>query len=187
MSVFRWLKNTFFTCTAQFTQTAEERPLFRVIRERGIARILEIGLGDAERSLRLIQAAAKANPGKRVEYTGIDLFEARAEGAPGTSLKAIYRKLATTHAKVRLLPGDPFSALARQANSLLGTELVVISADQVGASLDRAWFYVPRLLAKDASVFIERPDEKSGELIPQLLSRQEVEALAVRPDLRRAA
>jgi hypothetical protein len=181
------LKGLFFNCTSQFTQTAEERPLFRVIRERSISRILEIGLGDAERSLKLIQAAAKANPGKMVEFAGIDLFEARVDRTTVISLKAVHRKLKAARAKVRLLPGDPYSALACHANSLLGTELVVISADQAGESLDRAWFYVPRLLANQASVFIEKADEKSGELMPQLLSLQEVELLSRKTRPRRAA
>jgi hypothetical protein len=69
----------------------------------------------------------------------------------------------------------------------LGTELLVISADQTGESLDRAWFYVPRLLAMNASVYVEKADPKTGELVPQLVSLQEVESLAVRMRPRRAA
>jgi hypothetical protein len=187
VSVFRRLKNAFFNCTAQFTQTAEERPLFRVIRERNISRIVELGIGDAERSLRMIQAAVKANPGKTVEFAGIDLFEARHDHARGITLKAVHRKLKSDRCRVRLLPGDPFGALAQYANSLLGTELLVISADQTGESLDRAWFYVPRLLAMNASVYVEKADPKTGELVPQLVSLQEVESLAVRMRPRRAA
>jgi hypothetical protein len=87
VSVFRRLKNAFFNCTAQFTQTAEERPLFRVIRERNISRIVELGIGDAERSLRMIQAAVKANPGKTVASTCL---------RPGTIMLAELRSKRST-------------------------------------------------------------------------------------------
>ena len=187
MSVFGRLKNLLFSCTAQFTQTAEDRPLFRIIRERKVRSILEIGVGTAERTQRILEAATRNRPVGGVCYAGIDLFEAREDRTTGLSLKQVHRLLKPTKAKVRLVPGDPYSALSRVANSLAGTELVIISADQPSDSLHRAWFYMPRVLAADATVFIESSDPKTGEPMLQLLSRHEVESLAAKARPRRVA
>jgi hypothetical protein len=187
VSVLGKLKGLFFNCTAQFTQTAEERPLFRVIRERKVRAIVEIGVGDAVRTQRILEAAVRNRPAGGVIYAGIDLFEARSDRSSGLSLKQVHRKLKAAKAKVRLVPGDPYSALARVANSLVGTDLLIISADQQGESLDRAWFYVPRLLAQGATIFIEAIDPKTGESMLQPLSRVEVESLARKAKPRRAA
>jgi hypothetical protein len=135
----------------------------------------------------MLQAAARNHPVGTVEYAGIDLFEARSDAAGGVSLKDVHRKLKPAKAKVRLVPGDPYSAMARMANQLVGTELLLISADQVGESLERAWFYIPRLLAPNATVLFERPHGECGELIPQPVSRSEVDALAAKARPRRMA
>lgn len=187
MSIFGRIKNLFFSCAAQITQAPEDRPVFRLIRERKVRRIVEIGVGDCERTLRMLQAAGKGLPAGTMVYTGIDLFEARSDRATGVSLKEAHRKLSASRAKVRLVPGDPHSALVRVANSLLGTELVLIAADQIGESLDRAWFYVPRLLAENASVLVEKASAETGETMFQPMTRLEVEALALKARPRRLA
>ena len=64
---------------------------------------------------------------------------------------------------LRLVPGDPLSALTRVANSLAGTDVVIISLDQTGDLLDQAWRYVPRMLHADSLVYLERPGKKPGE------------------------
>ncbi len=95
--------------------------------------------------------------------------------------------LTPSQAKVRLVPGDPYTAIAQVANSLAGTELLIISADQFGDALDRAWFYIPRLLAPGATVLIEAIDPKTGEPMLQPLSQLEVELLVAKARPRRAA
>ena len=187
MSVFGRIKNLFFSCAAQITQAPEDRPLFRVIRERKVRRVVEIGVGNGGRAIKILEAASKIKSAEPPQYTGIDLFEARADRASGLSMKECYRKLKSTKANVRLVPGDPQSALAAVANSLAGTELLIISFDQQGESLARAWFYIPRLLAADATIFEEQPDLKTGELMLQPLSRLDVECRAVKARPRRAA
>ncbi len=108
MSLFRHLY------LAYFSQPPADRVLYRLIRRRKIQRMVEIGVGVAVRSRRLIQAAQGASRTLRVRYTGIDLFEARdASDAGGLPLKEIYRLLKPTGAQTQLVPGDPFSALAR--------------------------------------------------------------------------
>ena len=187
MSVFGRIKNLFFSCAAQITQAPEDRPLFRVIRERKVRRIVEVGVGTGHRAVKILEAAARNRLSEPVQYTGIDLFEARTDRSTGLSLKEAYRKLKPTKANVRLVPGDPQIALASVANSLIGTELLIISYDQQGDALARAWFYVPRLLTAESVIFEELPDPKSGELTLHPLTRLEVESRATKARPRRAA
>jgi hypothetical protein len=57
---------------------------------------------------------------------------------------------------VQLVPGDPYSALARTANSLPDIDLMLVDADQDAESLSQAWFYAPRMLHEESLVLIER-------------------------------
>jgi hypothetical protein len=57
---------------------------------------------------------------------------------------------------VQLVPGDAFTALARTANALADTDLIVISADQDAAALDLSWFYLPRMLHAASQVVVAR-------------------------------
>lgn len=139
-----------------FAQPKSLRPLFRLLCKRRksspIRKITELGVGTAERALRLLELCPAAD----AAYTGVDLFEARgAADGPGLSLKEAHKKLTATGVKVRLVPGDPNSALARSANGLADQDLILIAADQDRTSLTRAWFYVPRMLHEATLVFEE--------------------------------
>ena len=113
---------------------------------------------------------------EQFRYTGIDLFESRgADASVGLSLIEAHRMLKATGPNVQLVPGDPFSALARIANSLGRADLVVISADQDESSLRRAWFYIPRILHAGSVVFIEQPSEGDTDGILRQIARDEVE------------
>ena len=120
-----------------------DRTLYRGVTRTKPRRIVELGVGDASRASRLLRLAARYHPGTTIEYTGIDLFEARPQGE-SLSLKQAYRHLSRTGASVRLVPGDVAPALARTANVLTETDLVVI--DATDDDLAKAWFYVPRML-----------------------------------------
>jgi len=173
---------------AYFSQPKSERVLYRLIRRHKIHRIVELGIGAGVRATRLIQAAQGASPGATIRYTGIDLFEARPDKtAPGLPLKEAYRRLKSTGVQPQLVPGDPFSALARVANGLQGTELVLISADQDPATLSQAWFYFPRLLTPKSLIFSEAVETGTGRRTLKQLTRLEVERLASSGERRRAA
>lgn len=173
---------------AWFSKPKGNRLAYRSIRRLRAGRILELGMGLGERAVRMIRLAAADHPQRRIEYSAIDLFEMRtSEDGAGLSLKLAHRKLAETSAKVRLIPGDPYSALARMANSLGPQDLVIISADQPGEALARAWFYVPRVLAPAAIVLIEGASARPGELELRLMPRAEIEQLARAATPRRAA
>ncbi len=128
----------------------------------------------------MIDVAATASGVENVTYTGIDLFESRTSSdGQGVSLKLAHRILLATGARIRLLPGDPFTALLqRAANGLTGTDLVVISADQNAAALANAWFYVPRMLHATSVVFVERVEPAAGTTVLEAVARSQIDVLA---------
>jgi hypothetical protein len=173
---------------AHLSQPAADRSVYRHIRKHNVRRIVELGAGTLVRAARMIEVAAAGVGAESVTYTGIDLFESRsAADGPGVSLKLAHRQLLTTGARIRLLPGDPFTALARAANGLTETDVIVISADQDAASLARAWFYVPRMLHDQSQVFVERRTPGDNSCALEAVSQTEIDAWAGVGTRRRAA
>jgi hypothetical protein len=164
---------------AYFSKPVGDRTIYRAAHRARARRILEIGIGSAGRTSRLVRLALRGAGGEVVRYAAVDLFEARpADKSPGISLKQTHQLLATTGAQVRLIPGDPAHALARAANSLQNMDLLVISADYDVATLGGTWFYVPRMLHARSRVYLEtRSPERSGTSF-RLMPLAEIEALA---------
>jgi len=160
-----------------FAKPAADRVLYRAVKTHQPKSIVEVGVGNGSRSLKLLKLAAEFHAASELQYAGIDLFEARENPATGTTLKQAHASLHATGAKVRLTPGEPFMALARRANSLLGTDLLIISADQQGDSLNQAWFYVPRILHENSLVFVES-QKKSGATHFEQFTRAQIDELA---------
>ena len=153
-----------------------DRLLYRFIRRNRVRSIVELGIGDARRTRRLIDLASRFSD-QQIRYTGVDLFEARADATTGLIYKNAHHLLKKTEAKVRLIPGDPLTALSRAANDLLNTDLMVIAADQEQDSLAKAWFYVPRMLTSNSVVCLEESNGK-GETRFRVLTPQQVDGLA---------
>jgi hypothetical protein len=173
---------------AYFSQPKHDRLIYRVARRCRVRSIVEMGIGDGHRAERLLRLARSWADNKPVRYTAIDEFELRSKQAgPGVSLKAAYRKLKATGAKIQVVPGDPLAALARVANALTSTDLLLISADQDDESLEAAWFYVPRMLHARSQVLFEEIDNAGSRW--RMLSHEQVARLAQRRQrhLRRAA
>ncbi len=177
MTVFERLRQLY---RVHFSRPAVDRPLWRALGVGPVKRILQIGLGSGALAERMIRVAGSQSAPDQVRFTGIDLFEGRPETATTTlTLKEAHRRLKATGATVQLVPGDPFSALARVANSLSGTELVVISQEVDPEALGRAWFYLPRVLTPSARVFVEPPALTNGQPGAwQVLTPAEVQQLA---------
>ncbi len=138
--------------------------VYRAACDRPVKRVMEIGVGTGERTLKLIKLLSEMTPAAELAYFGVDLFEARETAGmpPGQSLKEMHRLLKTTGCRVQLIPGDPFAALARTANTIQQLDLVVINQEQQGESLERAWFYLPRMLAPPARIIVEDEQVKEG-------------------------
>ncbi len=166
-----------------FSKPAQDRAIYRAIDQLRPTKVMELGVGGGQRALRMISLVSKLRPDQPPEYIGIDEFEGRAQGG-GLSLREAYKLLRPSGARIVLLPGKPYEALAPRANELKGIELVIVAADQDRASLAQAWFYLPRTLAPDALVLAE-PSETGGDVRP--LAPGELEKLARTRTPRRAA
>jgi hypothetical protein len=172
---------------AYFSKPVSERVLYRALRRTGARKILEIGIGDPARTLRMIHLAHRLAGGEAVRYAAIDLFEARPTTAQRKlSLKEAHRLLKPTPAQIQLIPGDLGQALARVANSLPNVDVVLISKEHSDASLSGAWFYVPRMLHAHSAVFRELPDATTGATTLAVLEPGEIQARAA-ASRRRAA
>lgn len=174
---------------SRFSKPKGERRLYRAISKSKPRKIVELGVGMGVRSQRMIQLAVSLADGVPVEYTGIDLFEARPASAPGMTLKRAYRTLGQLGAQVRVLPGDPYSALSMAANQLTDTDLIVIGSDQDRDSLTQAWFFFPRMLGGNAEVYLGESSASGQGDVFTSISQVEIArfAQAVDQTSRRAA
>lgn len=181
MSVSDYLRLRYLT---HLSKPSGDRLVYRVIDQRQIRTILEVGIGTAQRAQRMIEVAALHRPLADIQYTGVDRFEARPVSEPGLSLKAAHCLLQATGARVRLLPGDSLSVLTQAASTLRGIDLVVISANPEDEALARAWFYLPRVLHPQSLVLLAEGGEE-GQF--RSVSMAEIETHAVAALRRRAA
>jgi len=171
-----------------FSQPASDRALWRAIRGRPIRTIVELGISLASRTPRMLEIARWRQSDQPLRYTGIDLFEARPADQPQLTIKQANAALRRQEMQLQLVPGDPATALRRMANSLVGTDLLIIAANQDRDSLAAAWTWMPRMLTTDSLIFLEEPAAKPGETQWRRLSLADVQTLAAPPKrLRRAA
>jgi hypothetical protein len=143
-----------------FSQPKSDRVLYRAVRRQRVTSILELGIGDLDKALRLITMAGQiqADP-TRITYTGIDLFDARGADLEPLHLKQAHQCLSRSGAKIKLVPGDADEGLTRTANALLDTDLVIIHRSQTSDRFSRAWFYLPRILHQGTEIFQEESVE----------------------------
>ena len=178
MATLGWLGSMWL---ARLSQPAADRMIHRQVMARPPRRILELGLGTLVRTERMLLAATRAAGGE-VRYVGLDRFEGRSAGdPPGVSLKEAHRRL---HAlgRVQLVPGNVDTSLARLCNQLGQFDLVIVSSDTDQRHLERAWFFIQRMLAAETTVFCQPSAGASWTI----LARSRLDELAARPVLRRA-
>jgi hypothetical protein len=182
LSFGRWLRRLYLL---YFSQPAGERALYRYLLSRPLRSVVELGMKLNGRTARVLEIAGWS--GEELRYTGIDLFDARPEGQEALKLKSAFAGLRRPGVQVQLVPGDPFSALARVSNSLMGTDVIIIGAEQDEESLSRAWTWVPRMLKPDSRVLLEETTESARTW--RLMPREEIlkRAEAAKGTRRRAA
>lgn len=170
-----------------FSKPAADRLVYRAVCRHRPQKIVELGLRDGQRALRMIELA-RQSAGAEVHYVGMDLFEARpaSDGAAALSLKAAHQMLRGAGARVQLVPGNPADGLTRMANALGKVDLLIVPEELDSPSQARVWFFVPRMLHERSTVFVEgrTPD---GQPCLRVKSRQEIDQLASAGQLRRAA
>jgi hypothetical protein len=171
-----------------FSQPAADRALYKALSARPVRSIVELGISLGDRTPRLLEIAAWRKACLPLRYTGIDLFDGRASTSPRLTLKQAHAALRNPDVRVQLVPGDPHMALARVANSLSGTDVLLIAASEERESLAQAWSWVPRMLTSQSLVFVQEPGGKGGSqwrMVP-LAEVQQLATLAGKL-LRRAA
>jgi hypothetical protein len=165
---------------ARLSRPAGERVIYRQVFRQTPTRILEIGLGTLSRTERLLRAAGRA--AGEVTYVGLDRFEGRAvTDPPGVSLKQAHQRLASL-GRVRLVPGNADTSLARLCNQLGQFDLVLVSADNDERHLERAWFFMQRLLTQETTVLVEPSAGATWTPLP----RARINEFAARAIVRRA-
>ena len=177
------LKYLYLSC---FSQPKGDRSLYRHLRRNRATHIVELGMGSVIRSKRILEVATRYSGSPVVHYTVIDLFDDRPAGGQQRRLIEVYRQLRPNAAGLRLVPGTAASGLARVANELQETDLLLISADQDATALTAAWFYVPRMLHAD-SLVLRETSAREGETTFQPVGALEIARLAQRTRRRQAA
>jgi hypothetical protein len=178
-----------------FSKPVFDRPIYRAIRRCHARKIVEVGVGDGRRAVRMIEVAHRASPTMDVHYVGMDPFETRSEpDGRGLSLKAAHQLLSGKRGRhsspagvrVQLVPGNPADGLIRMANSLGKIDLLIVPAEFDSAVHARLWYFVPRMLHERSLVFIEAsmPD---GQRSLRLKPRGEIDQLAWLASGRRVA
>ena len=104
-----------------------------------------------------------------------DVFEGNVDW---DRIRSGFEQLRQQHVKVRLVPGDPFDALARIANETSGIDLVVVAGDQDPELMARAWLFLPRMIHDDTLVLSQAADAQGRLADFVQLTRQQVEELA---------
>ena len=147
-------------------------------------RILELGLGTLARTERLLGLVRTLRPAEEPHYVGLDRFEGRPSGGPpGVTLKEAHRRLHSL-ARVQLVPGEFDRSLARLCNHLGTFDLVLVSADDEAPAMDRCWFFIQRIVTRDAAILVESRTSRGRAWAA--VTRASVDQLAAATVLRRA-
>jgi hypothetical protein len=174
-------------CSCHFSKPQSERPVYQEIRRCQARKIVELGVGNGERALGMIEVAKLVSPSDEIHYIGIDPFEGRSESeGPGLTLKAAHQLLRRDGVRVQLVPGNLADALVRVANSLGKIDLLILPAALESASFAKMWFFVPRMLHDQSLVFVEQTLE-NGQTQLESMSRSEINVLASMGVRRQAA
>jgi hypothetical protein len=168
------------------SKPASDRLVYREIRRKKARKVVEFGLGAAQRAVNAIEVLMAFHPPGEIHYTGIDLFEARQIGdGPRLSLRDAHRLLKPTGARIQLVPGAAGEALARVANGLREIDAVIVSAANTPEQMQQAWFYLPRMVHAGTQ-FFEESVVPGGGTAMRLLPADEVARLIAQGQ-RRAA
>jgi hypothetical protein len=169
-----------------FSKPASDRLVYRELRRNKARKIVEIGMGNAQRAVHAINLLKGFHAAGDVHYTGIDHFEARIIGnGPRLTLRDAHRVLKATGARIQLVPGAAGEALSRVANGLKEIDAVILSADQSPEQMAQAWFYLPRMV-HGSTLFFQEATSQDGATTMHVLSRDEIARLTVQ-GRRRAA
>lgn len=150
MARLSWLQRLYWQ---HLSKPAAERQVFLHVLEQPIHSILEIGLGSGDRISRVVPLCIRPADGRPIRYTAIDPFESLSEGH--LSLKSAHRLLTELGLKAQLIPGEPASAVARVAHSVLPSDLILIDGywSDTGENGQAIRQWLPRLCHSQSAIF----------------------------------
>lgn len=122
--------------TLYLSKPREDRPLFRELREAiqertPLVKILEVGVGNGDRSERIVHWLRENGACDPQRYAAIDAFEL---GGPGhISLKDYHRRLSKLGGEIKPFPvpitGNLSIALTRVAHTLGGVDCMILDIE----------------------------------------------------------
>ena len=152
MAQLSWVQRLYWR---YFSKPVGDRSLFLHVIENPLASLLEIGIGNGDRIKQVLPLCTLKDGAGQIRYVGVDAFESALPGVPHMNLKTAHRLLAEYGVKAHLIPGDPTTALARVAHTVLPSDLIIIDGVWgIGTPQSKAiQDWLPRLCHSKSSIF----------------------------------
>jgi hypothetical protein len=109
--------------TLRLSKPAGDRPLFAVVKDHRVTSILEVGIGNIERTEKLICWLDHLGE-KPAKYAAIDLFESAVP--PHLGLKEVFKRVSKLGIRPWLVPGSLATGGLRVLHTIGSCDLVVI-------------------------------------------------------------
>lgn len=172
--------------TLHFSKPAGDRPLFRAIRDRllsggTIETVLEVNVGNGDRSERLMRWIADVHQGTGVSqsshllsrYAAIDTFEMGGQGH--CSLKAFHSRVGKLGVKPFPVPdtGNLHTALTRVAHTLGAVDFVILDRVPSETIEQMAVQLVLRRLSREGTQIFWKADEHGTFVLLQIMQEED--------------
>lgn len=163
MSRPSWLQKMYWSYLGKPT---EERALFKVLLNRPVSSVLEIGVGNGTRTRRIARLLGLTCGAEAVRYIGTDEFESAQDSQKHLSLKQAHQLVgALGFEKASLIPGDVVAALPRVAHKFGASDLVIVDGglDPSSPATSSVFGWLNRI-AHDGSIVVAC-QKSGGELV----------------------
>lgn len=148
-----------------FSKPKCDRVVYRHVARTRPRNILELGLGNGQRTANLFAVAGRHCEANEISYTGIDLFDGRTRTMPQLRLKNTYCALRPTGVEVRLIPGEITFGLRMLAGGGRKYDLVVADASVAGKLDQVALDIIARLMGEKSVLVWQSEDGLSAEVL----------------------
>ncbi len=151
--IFSWFYNT-------FRAPRRYHHLYNTIREMNAATILEIGVWNGKRAVKMIKEAQKHN--SNIFYFGYDLFEdlgkigyhAEFSKMPPTK-EEVHASLSATGATVRLFKGNTLETLPNSISELPQIDFIFIDGGHSIETIQSDWNNIQKIMNKQTIVIFD--------------------------------
>ena len=138
-----------------FSKPATDRPLLIHLLDQPVRSILEICIGNGQRTQPIMDLVQLPADVAQLRYCGVDPFESSSEGREHLKLKQAHRLLSERGIKAHLIPGELHSSLVRVTHMVQPSDLVIIDHgygvhSDLGQALNQ---WLPRLASEEAVIF----------------------------------